>query len=120
MDARCERKRVWEKKKFRGCKSRVLFDQVKFEICKGRGHYTIGHRIFESRKIWLEMQIWTPSAYPWPVGWMRSPGKAAGKPVDFATGRMRAFSFDSSCFFSVKSKERSFADSEMVARKVEV
>lgn len=51
---------------------------------------------------------------------MRSPGKAAGKLVDFATGRMRAFSSDFSCFFSVKSKERLFADSEMVVRKVEV
>lgn len=61
-----------------------------------------------------------PSAYPWPVCWMRSPGKAAGKLVDFATGRMRhsflillAF-----CFFS--EIKRKIADSEMVARKMEV
>lgn len=46
--------------------------------------------------------------------------KAAGSLVNLARGRTRTLSSDSSCCFSVKSQERSFADSEMLERKLEV
>ena len=49
---------------------------------------------------------------------MRSPGKAAERLADLATGRMRTFSSDSSCFSS--EIRRSFADSEVVERELEV
>lgn len=51
---------------------------------------------------------------------MSSPGKAAGRLVDLATRRTKAFSSDSFCFFFSSEIRRLFADSEVLERKLEV